>query len=98
MLKSTEKTITQKLDEAFDLKCLLIDEEIENAIDRHIQLDKEHLKKVHSRIISILKLSSQNDSKYFVYENFELLFLHKKAVVKLKNMSMPDLSNDLMFI
>jgi len=98
MLIYTEKTITQKLDEAFDLNHILIDEEIENAISRHLDSGKEQWKKVHKRILSILNIHSEHDSKYYCYENFEILFRRTLTIAKLQNIQLLDLDSEFTFI
>ena len=98
MSNYTKKTITQKLDKAFDLDYTLIDEEIESAVSHYLNTDKEQWKKVHNRILSILNIHSEYDSKYFYYKNFEILFRRTLTIAKLQNIQLLDLDSEFTFI
>jgi len=98
MLNCTKKTIIQKLDKAFNLDYTLIDEEIESAVSRHLDSDKEQWKKIHNRILSILNIHSEYDSKYYCYENFEILFRRTVTIAQLQNMQLLNLDSEFTFI
>ena len=98
MSNCTEKIITQKLDKAFNLEYTLIDEEIENAISRHLDSDKEEWNRIHKRILSILNIHSEYDSKYYCYENFEILFRRTVTIAQLQNMQLLNLDSEFTFI
>jgi len=98
MLNYTEKTITKKLDKAFNLNYKLIDEEIESAVSRYLGTDKDQWKIIHKRILLILNIHSEYDSKYYYYKNFEIFFRRTVTIAQLQNMQLLNLDSEFTFI
>ena len=98
MLADTQITITKKLDEAFDLNHILIDEEIENAVNRYLDIDKKHWNRIHNRILLALNINSEHDSKYYSYEKFETLFQSSVEHAKPDKFKMIDLDDEFMLL
>lgn len=98
MLHYKETSTKEKLDQAFDLDYMLIDQEIEEAITRHLNSDKTQWENIHKRILSVLNICSEADSKYFTYKNFEIFFRRNVTIAYLKNIKVFDVEDEFMFI
>ena len=64
----------------------------------HLKIDQKHRKRIHLRILSILNIHSEHDTKYYLYESFEKLFRRAVTVDILEKIELPDLDDEFNFI
>ena len=75
------KNLEEKLDEVCIPKLIFNNQKIEDAVERNVLLiDKSDLENIHFKILDILGISSEKDSKYFIFEKFRTFYVTTKLI------------------